>query len=294
MVHSPLLTEKSTQTISAVSHVKISLFFVFKAAMNDNPGTVITVTMLSMYAISVWSMRTCEMYYTTIDEAHSFTESMWLSAITFLTVGYGDLTPATHCGRFIAILTGLMGLATTALLVAVAARKVEQTRSERSVFNYLSMIHLEHRKKSVAADVIKNAIRVHVLKKRVIKKNTQMSQIALTYMAWRLSNSIRAMRSVRVARQRVEETSVGLTELSQQVSQTQATIAMLAASQGQILDKLTDLQERLRERDQVYEEDMFSTDDGGGRSDRGSRNDDRESGNSWLGRGLLKNLISES
>ena len=53
---------------------------------------------------------------------------MWLSAITFLTVGYGDLTPMTHCGRFIAIVTGLMGLASTALLVAVLAKKLEQTR----------------------------------------------------------------------------------------------------------------------------------------------------------------------
>ncbi|XP_005107423.2 small conductance calcium-activated potassium channel protein 3 [Aplysia californica] len=293
VVHSPLLTDESTQTISAVSHVKISMFFVFKAAMSDHPGTVITLTMLSMYTISVWAMRTCEMYYTSIDEAHSFTESMWLSAITFLTVGYGDLTPETHCGRFIAIVTGLMGLASTALLVAVVAKKLEQTRSERYVFNYLSLIHLEHKRKGAAADVIKFAIKVYTLKKILARHNSKMNRMNVTYMSWRLSNSIRAMRSTRVARLRVEEASVGLTELSQQVSQTQSLISMLATSQGQILDKLTDLQERVRERD--YDEDIFSTDEGTGKDDRGSRDpgkDEAESG--WLGTGLLKNLYRQN
>lgn len=33
---------------------------------------------------------------------------MWLTAITFLSIGYGDIVPNTYCGRGIAVTTGLM------------------------------------------------------------------------------------------------------------------------------------------------------------------------------------------
>ncbi|GFR82704.1 small conductance calcium-activated potassium channel protein [Elysia marginata] len=254
VVHSPLLTDQSTQTISAVSHVKISMAFVFKAAMAEHPGKVVAFCMLFMFSMSVWAMRTCELYYTNISDARSFYQSMWLSAITFLTVGYGDLTPMTHCGRFIAIVTGLMGLASTALLVAVLAKKLEQTRSEKYVFNYLSLIHLENRRKNSAADVIKYSIKVQILRKQFERERTKSNRVNLSYASWRLSNAIRSMRSTRVQRSHLEEARVGLTEVSQQVSQTQSLISMLATTQGQILDKLTDLQGRLGYRDEEITE----------------------------------------
>src|SRR6218665_1709929 len=34
--------------------------------------------------------------------------SMWLIAITFLSVGYGDIVPNTYCGRAITVCTGVM------------------------------------------------------------------------------------------------------------------------------------------------------------------------------------------
>lgn len=249
VAHSPLLTDPTTQTISAVSHVKIDMFFVFKAAMADHPGKVIALTMFSMYSVSVWSMRTCELYYTDISDAQSLTQSMWLAAITFLTVGYGDLTPMTHCGRFIAVVTGLMGLASTALLVATVAKKLEQTRADKYVFNYLSRIHLESKRKNAAADVIKFSIKMFIWKKVYETKPTKVHKMRVTYYSWRLSNAVRSMRSTRVARQGFEEASVGLAEMSQQVSYLQSMISVLATGQAQVLEKLTEIQQNVRRND---------------------------------------------
>ncbi len=33
--------------------------------------------------------------------------SMWLVAVTFLAIGYGDLVPNTYCGRAICVVSGL-------------------------------------------------------------------------------------------------------------------------------------------------------------------------------------------
>jgi hypothetical protein len=34
--------------------------------------------------------------------------SMWLIAVTFLAIGYGDIVPNTYCGRAICVVSGLM------------------------------------------------------------------------------------------------------------------------------------------------------------------------------------------
>lgn len=43
------------------------------------------------------------------DEEHAnLLNAMWLIAITFLSVGFGDIVPNTYCGRGIAVSTGIM------------------------------------------------------------------------------------------------------------------------------------------------------------------------------------------
>lgn len=47
--------------------------------------------------------------YSFHDEEHAnLLNSMWLIAITFLSVGFGDIVPNTYCGRGIAVSTGIM------------------------------------------------------------------------------------------------------------------------------------------------------------------------------------------
>ncbi|KAF8795818.1 Small conductance calcium-activated potassium like protein [Argiope bruennichi] len=71
--------------------------------------------------------------------------TMWLTAITFLSVGYGDIVPNTYCGRGISVSTGLMGAGCTALVVAVIARKLELTRAEKHVHNFMMDTQLTKR-----------------------------------------------------------------------------------------------------------------------------------------------------
>lgn len=42
------------------------------------------------------------------DEYSNILNSLWLVAITFLCVGYGDIVPNTYCGRGICLLCGIM------------------------------------------------------------------------------------------------------------------------------------------------------------------------------------------
>lgn len=214
VVHSRLLTDTSTTSIGALSKIKINTVFVFKAVMTSHPSHLLIAVMLTTFFVNSWAMRTCENYYLSPDEPQStYMEVMWLVATTFLTVGYGDKIPQSYCGRYISVCTGVMGVGTTALLVAVLARKLEQTRLERYVFNMVTRIQIENRRKVAAANVIKACINLWLVKKyspddRVLRRK---------YMD-NLKTSTRQLRLANIEKAHVGEFNVGIIEVSETVN----------------------------------------------------------------------------
>ena len=78
------------------------------------------------------------------DEEHAnLLNTMWLIAITFLSVGYGDIVPNTYCGRGIAVTTGMMvsiyTLSTHYLhIIYTIYTQSTRERNKRKVFGSLS------------------------------------------------------------------------------------------------------------------------------------------------------------
>lgn len=106
------------------------------------------------------------------DEEHAnLLNTMWLTAITFLSVGYGDIVPNTYCGRGIAVFSGLTGAGCTALAVAVIARKLELTRAEKHVHNFMMDTQLTKRLKNAAANVLRETWLIYKNTKLVKKIN---------------------------------------------------------------------------------------------------------------------------
>lgn len=106
------------------------------------------------------------------DEEHAnLLNTMWLTAITFLSVGYGDIVPNTYCGRGIAVFSGLTGAGCTALAVAVIARKLELTRAEKHVHNFMMDTQLTKRLKNAAANVLRETWLIYKNTKLVRKMN---------------------------------------------------------------------------------------------------------------------------
>lgn len=213
VVHSMLLTDSSTTSIGALSRVKINTMFVFKAAMTTRPGILLMLVMLCTFLCNSWAMRTCELYYEKDSDKNSYLEIMWLVAITFLTIGYGDRTPQSYCGRYISVVTGIMGVVTTALLVAIITRKLEQTRAERYVFNFVSRMQNENKKKTAAANAIKALLRISILKrygKEYIKDIRNYED--------KLKQSLKDMRIAVDVKHHIGDEAVGLVDIAHEVS----------------------------------------------------------------------------
>ncbi|CAN0267274.1 unnamed protein product [Lampetra fluviatilis] len=126
-----------------------------KTLMTICPGTVLLVFSISLWIIAAWTVRACERYHDTKDITSNFLGAMWLISITFLSVGYGDMVPHTYCGRGVCLLTGIMGAGCTALVVAVVARKLELTKAEKHVHNFMMDTQLSKRIKNAAANVLR-------------------------------------------------------------------------------------------------------------------------------------------
>ncbi|XP_068616329.1 small conductance calcium-activated potassium channel protein 2, partial [Brachionichthys hirsutus] len=145
LLHSKLFTDASSRSIGALNKINFNTRFVMKTLMTICPGTVLLVFTISLWIIAAWTVRACERYHDKQDVNSNFLGAMWLISITFLTIGYGDMVPNTYCGKGVCLLTGIMGAGCTALVVAVVAKKLELTKAEKHVHNFMMDTQLSKR-----------------------------------------------------------------------------------------------------------------------------------------------------
>lgn len=240
VVNSRLLTDTATQSLGALNKVKINTTFVFKALMSSNPGTVLIGIMLGILIIDTWAMRTCEVYYHPDEKTSSFFNSMWMIAITFLTVGYGDVYPNSYCGRFVAVTTGLMGVGTTALLVAVLASKLEQSRAEKYVHNFVSRAQLDKVRKHAAADTIKYVIQLWRLRKQSTDDNRKRIRLH-----GKLLQAIANMRDAKNEKATIGESAIGFIEVAKSVDEVFEKVEGIQDCQKEIQTKINEMESKL-------------------------------------------------
>ncbi|KAJ8302855.1 LOW QUALITY PROTEIN: hypothetical protein KUTeg_019251 [Tegillarca granosa] len=68
----------------------------------------------------------------------------------------GEGHPRSFCRRYISVCSAFLGIISTALLVALIGKYMEQSRMERYLFNFVSRVQKSARRKKAAAEVIKN------------------------------------------------------------------------------------------------------------------------------------------
>ncbi|TKS88348.1 Small conductance calcium-activated potassium channel protein 3 [Collichthys lucidus] len=155
MLHSRLFTDTASRSIGALNKIHFNTRFVGKTLMTTYPGTVLMIFSVSLWIVAAWGLHVCERHHNHRDLSSNYMEALWMVSVTFLSIGYGDVVPRTYCGRSICLLTGIMGAGCTVLVVAVVARKLELTRAEKHVHNFMMDSHISKRTKIAAANVLR-------------------------------------------------------------------------------------------------------------------------------------------
>ncbi|CAK9293248.1 unnamed protein product [Gordionus sp. m RMFG-2023] len=169
LLHSKMFSDTSSRSIGALNKIKFNTQFIFKTLMTMYPVTVLLSLMISWFLLASWILRTCERQHDP-NNANIF-NAFWLTSITFLAIGYGDLVPNTYCGRGISVCTGIMGAGCTALVVAVLAKKLELTKAEKHVHNFMMDTQYTKRLKHAAANVLRETWLIYKFTKLTQRSN---------------------------------------------------------------------------------------------------------------------------
>ncbi|XP_034468816.1 small conductance calcium-activated potassium channel protein 1a isoform X2 [Hippoglossus hippoglossus] len=234
LLHSKLFTDASSRSIGALNKINFNTRFVMKTLMTICPGTVLLVFSISSWIIAAWTVRVCErdtMYHDKQEVTSNFLGAMWLISITFLSIGYGDMVPHTYCGKGVCLLTGIMGAGCTALVVAVVARKLELTKAEKHVHNFMMDTQLCKRVKNTAANVLRETWLIYKHTKLVKK----IDHAKVRKHQRKFLQAIHQLRSVKMEQRKLNDQA--------------NTLVDLAKTQNVMYDLVSELQERSEELD---------------------------------------------
>ncbi len=92
----------------------------FLRAFNSKRLRTILITIIA--SVTVFGF----VFFVTEPQVKSFGDGMWWALVTITTVGYGDITPLTTVGRFVASALMFVGLALIASVTAIISVKFIQ------------------------------------------------------------------------------------------------------------------------------------------------------------------------
>ncbi|CAD6221886.1 GSCOCG00005222001-RA-CDS [Cotesia congregata] len=239
LLHSKLFTDASSRSIGALNRINFNTRFVLKTLMTICPGTVLLVFMVSLWIIASWTLRQCERFH---DEEHAnLLNAMWLIAITFLSVGFGDIVPNTYCGRGIAVSTGMMGAGCTALLVAVVSRKLELTRAEKHVHNFMMDTQLTKRLKNAAANVLRETWLIY--KHTRLVKRVNPGRVRTHQRKFLLA--IYALRKVKMDQRKLMDNANTITDMAKTQNTVYEIVSDMSTRQDALEERLVSVEEKL-------------------------------------------------
>ncbi|XP_055327059.1 small conductance calcium-activated potassium channel protein isoform X3 [Sitodiplosis mosellana] len=240
LLHSKLFTDASSRSIGALNRINFNTRFVLKTLMTICPGTVLLVFMVSLWIIASWTLRQCERNHD--EEFANILNAFWLTAITFLCVGYGDIVPNTYCGRGITLTCGMVGAGCTALLVAVVSRKLELSRAEKHVHNFMMDTQLTKRLKNAAANVLRETWLIY--KHTRLVKRMNPGRVRAHQRKFLLA--IYALRKVKMEQRKLNDNANTISDMAKIQNNVYELVSDMSTRQDAVEERLTNLEDKIQ------------------------------------------------
>jgi len=148
--------------------------FAIKAVLKDRPYETIFIIMIASTVIFGLAIRNFErpLYYGKENEEYFQDYSyiwngMWLIAVTMTTVGYGDLFPRTHLGRFVAVLACFWGVFLVSMMVVTLTVSSSFETKEAKAYDILFRLNVKNKMKDKAARVSKIILQLVAIHKQL-------------------------------------------------------------------------------------------------------------------------------
>ena len=176
-------TSDSANSIGNKYNVKVGLHFALKAELKNRPYTMLTIATAIALAILAFAVRTFE--YGIVEPENTYVNikgdndlqdlqnCFWLIIVTMITVGYGDMFPKSHFGRFIVIIAAIIGMLLVSLIVVSLAVLTEFTDEEKKAYNVIKKIQADSSAFQKAANVICDVCKLRYLNEKKKKEKNR-------------------------------------------------------------------------------------------------------------------------
>eukprot|EP00002_Diphylleia_rotans_P003836 TRINITY_DN12717_c0_g1_i2.p1 TRINITY_DN12717_c0_g1~~TRINITY_DN12717_c0_g1_i2.p1 ORF type:complete len:544 (+),score=103.13 TRINITY_DN12717_c0_g1_i2:44-1675(+) len=116
-----------------------------------NPGVFMVIVLVLAYLSISFAIYVHEREK---QDAFTFPLTLWYTAVTMMTIGYGDYSAVTTFGRIYAALGGIIGLLISSLSIAVTTGFLSLNRREKFAVDWVSKAELDLDIENSAATVI--------------------------------------------------------------------------------------------------------------------------------------------
>ncbi|CAI2352538.1 unnamed protein product [Caenorhabditis sp. 36 PRJEB53466] len=243
VLHSKQFQDAATRSIAALNRISMDFRFVIKTMMADHPLRVLIVFTLSYWICMSWMFTQCERYDGQLEVEHYYLNSMWFIMVTFMSIGYGDIVPNTYCGRCLSITTGIVGAGVSSALIAIISRKLELSRAEKHVNNFMADSKLTNQRKNAAASVLQETWFIHKYKKALHKGD----DLRLRHHQRRFLHSINEFRRIKWDQRKLQEKGNSLLDVGKLHSDMHETLWEMHRTQDHFISQIDVLTQKIVE-----------------------------------------------
>ncbi|CAD6186946.1 unnamed protein product [Caenorhabditis auriculariae] len=243
VLHSKQFQDAATRSIAALNRISMDFRFVIKTMMADHPLRVLIVFTLSYWICMSWMFTQCERFDGKLEVEHYYLNSMWFIMVTFMSIGYGDIVPNTYCGRTLSITTGIVGAGVSSALIAVISRKLELSRAEKHVNNFMADSKLTNQRKNAAASVLQETWFIHKYKKALHKGD----DLRLRHHQRRFLHSINEFRRIKWDQRKLQEKGNSLLDVGKLHSDMHETLWEMHRTQDHFIAQIDILTQKIIE-----------------------------------------------
>lgn len=129
-----------------------------RSLFKERPFSFIIIVFLTSVALFAYSFRVAEHEFLSIDMPTAYSNVTWMTIITMTTIGFGDISPKTPLGRFVASLCVTWGVFIVAIMVAVLTNILSLNRQETQSLMILKRLKRKEKVKQAAAIYLRQGL----------------------------------------------------------------------------------------------------------------------------------------
>lgn len=143
--------------------VEASTFFSLKCELKEKPFSILLFCLINIGLVLGLLIR----FFELLDNGNkenfeNASNGFWLIFVALTTVGYGEMSPVTHLGRFVIVLGTFLGTFLISLTIVAFTNMSNFSKNEAKSYTFLKKILIKKKLKNIAGSIISDTINLKI------------------------------------------------------------------------------------------------------------------------------------